>query len=107
MSADVSKLLEYWSPEAERCGFVLKDGTIVEVPNISETPTEAYLVHVDDLSRYLDEIVATWHSHNTGTGNLSVADYQNFLNWPDWRHYIVEEGRVWSFYVEGEKVFLD
>ncbi len=107
MSVDVSKLLEHWSPEVERCGFILEDGSIVEVPNVSETPAEAYVISTDDLMHYLDRATATWHSHNTGTGNLSVADYQNFLNWPDWRHYIIERERVWSFFVEDGKVLLD
>jgi proteasome lid subunit RPN8/RPN11 len=79
----------YEGLETERCGFVLTDGSIVEVSNVSETPEEAFAVFSDDILPIEDEIIASWHTHPKHTSNLSDADFDAFSNWPSWRHIII------------------
>lgn len=70
-------------------GFVLKGNKIVEVENICTKPEEGFLVAAADVKKYLDTAIATWHTHPGKDANLSANDYQTFVNFPHWNHYIV------------------
>ncbi|MGN6820272.1 MAG: Mov34/MPN/PAD-1 family protein [Sphingomonas sp.] len=75
----------------ERCGFVLHDGTIVEIENCAEDPTRSYLMNSKQALPFIadDEVKATWHTHPQGEPNLSGEDYAGFLGWPDLEHIII------------------
>ncbi len=74
----------------ERCGFVLEDGTLVEISNVHSEPTKGFRMDPFELLQHLDDpLVGTWHTHPDGDPNLSQEDYAGFLNWPHLKHYIV------------------
>ena len=59
----------YWSAGAERCGFVLLGGEIIEVPNIAKEPEDNFEIAHEDIEKYQGEIVASWHTHPRGSAN--------------------------------------
>lgn len=75
--------------ENERVGFILHDDTIVEVENVCQEPKGGFEVSGADILKHLSIAKATWHTHPGGTANLSVGDYESFLAFPDWDHFIV------------------
>ena len=68
--------------------------------NTCPDPRNGFQVSGDDLLRYDGQIVATWHTHPDASSNLSVGDYDSFMNWPEWRHYIAGDDGVAEYYVE-------
>lgn len=92
--------------DVERAGFVLADGTIVELENKSDTPGNEFraddaqlLEHIDN-----DEIVALWHTHPAGSNALSPEDWNAFLDWPGVQHIIVAAEGVRFYGVKGRGV---
>lgn len=83
---------------SERCGIVLTDGSIVEIENVAEDPTDGYDMHPEAVLPFLDKglIAETWHTHPRGDPNLSGEDYSGFLAYPDLVHNIVgiRDGKV-------------
>lgn len=73
--------------EIERCGIITAAGEIVELPNRSTYPEQAYLIHHTDIEGF--DIIGTWHSHPRGPLNLSIDDYNNFAELQDLQHIIV------------------
>lgn len=65
-------------PEVETCGFVLRDGTVVQVPNYSPEPADHFVIDPEDYAAYEElGIAGIWHSHLTNPG-FSPTD-QNVL----------------------------
>jgi proteasome lid subunit RPN8/RPN11 len=62
----------------ERCGFVLKDLSVIPVTNISEKPNDSFIPEQESFDRYEDDIIAIYHSHNTEytPGYLSLRDIE-------------------------------
>jgi proteasome lid subunit RPN8/RPN11 len=90
----------------ERVGFILTDGSVVEVENVApkKLAKHQFAVSAEDLVRYEDTAVATWHTHPGTTGNLTYEDMLSFKSWPDLTHYIVGNDGVWTFRVEDGEV---
>lgn len=47
----------------EACGFVLKDGTVIQVKNTAEKPGLEFQIAAEDSAKYLDDAQAIWHTH--------------------------------------------
>lgn len=90
----------------ERVGIILTDGTIHELENKADDPFSQFRIDPSVLIALEDEIEATWHTHPHGYANLSVADYQTFLAWPQFFHYIVGNDTVICFSVKDNVVIL-
>lgn len=73
----------------ERCGLILKDGTVVELENVHEAPREGYRMRPSDALPHLENLAGTWHTHPDSDPNLSEEDRNGFLAWPDLEHFIV------------------
>lgn len=103
---DYSVLRQKWNPDVERCGVILRDGTLVELPNLHPDPVNSYEM---DPEEYLDRAWATWHTHPRTTGNLSSEDYLNFCTPPanTMVHFIVDSTLVWRYYWEDGRLLLD
>ncbi len=101
-----SHLLELYEGSHERCGFVLKTGEIVEVPNICIDPENGFDMRGADIVQFAPQAVATWHTHPGEDSNLSSGDFQSFLNWPELEHYIVGNDGVTKFRVEDGDVYV-
>lgn len=81
----------------ERGGFIMKDGSLMELSNQSETPNEGALLDMtpEELDK-LPDAVGTWHTHPGATANLSVGDHETFVSWPTFAHVIVgTDGARW------------
>lgn len=100
------QLLEKWNPLVERCGFILTDGEIVECENVDPNPEIFFEIGTDSIGQYRDRVSATWHTHTNTGPNLSAEDYQAFLSYPDWFHYIISDQEVWCFFVRNKAVIL-
>lgn len=74
----------------ERCGLILKDGTIVEIRNVHAEPEKGFKMAPTEFFRYIKskKVTGTWHTHPQSDPNLSQEDYAGFLQWPDFDHYI-------------------
>ncbi len=96
----------FWGDSAERCGFVLEDNSVIEVPNHAEMPEAHFEIAEADFSEYEPRIKATWHTHVDGAANLSVDDYYAFLSKPDLLHYVISQFRVVCFSVVDDYVLI-
>jgi proteasome lid subunit RPN8/RPN11 len=106
MDFDANSLLPLNKGENERVGFILNDGSIVELENICSDPLNGFEVKGDDLLRYEDRVSATWHTHPGASSNPSIGDYQGFLNYPDWKHHIVGDDGVVTYEVRNGRVLI-
>jgi proteasome lid subunit RPN8/RPN11 len=63
----------------------------MEVENIDPNPETGYFMRTDTVIPLIenDMVAATWHTHPDSDPALSGEDYIGFLNWPDFRHYII------------------
>lgn len=104
LSRTEQSLLKKYDEQAERVGFVLKSGKIVEVENICDKPEEGFDVSGEDIARYAFDARATWHTHPNKDYNLSANDYNTFLMWPELDHYIVGNNGVRKYVVEDGEV---
>lgn len=91
----------------ERVGFVLNDGTVVEVKNIHGTPQNDFDVDPKDLIKYEDTAIASWHTHPITTAHLSTDDYSGFTMWPDLLHWIVGTDGIAGYVVRNGAVITD
>lgn len=96
----MSGLLDYLADGPERCGFILKDGSIVEVENIAANPSDAFRMSAKSIEAYIAQATATWHTHPGASRNLSVADYRTFITLPHLDHYIVGVDGVRRYFVQ-------
>ncbi|KQS84244.1 hypothetical protein [Rhizobium sp. Leaf383] len=101
-----SDLLALYEGPNERCGFILKNGDIVEVPNICTDPTNGFDMRGEDIIRFAPLASSTWHTHPDEDSNLSAGDYATFLNWPEHDHFIIGNDGVTRFFVEGGDVLV-
>jgi proteasome lid subunit RPN8/RPN11 len=89
-----AELLEFYAEGPERGGFIPKDGTIVELSNTSED-TESFQPDASEVIKHCDDALATWHTHPGASANLSVGDWESFIEWPALYHVIVgQNGEV-------------
>lgn len=98
-------LFDLHNPDGpERCGVILDDRTILEIPNIHPDPTKAFSMPSEALEAA--NVIASWHTHPTTTANLSVADYKAFHRWPRLRHYVVAATEIWCYGMSGDILVL-
>lgn len=61
----------------ELCGFILRDGTVVEIPNSATDPVRNFSMSRKHLCARVprpEEIFAIWHSHPNGNCQPSLTD---------------------------------
>lgn len=84
--------------KVERCGLILKDGTIVEIPNIAPEPANGFYMDSVKVLPYLedDQISGTWHTHPQTDPTLSTEDHDTFTAWPMLQHFVIgiRDGKV-------------
>src|SRR3546814_6030680 len=72
---DTQKLIDLYNEGSalERCGFVLRDGTVVEITNVHDEPERGFRMAPARVLEYVDnpDLVGTWHTHPGGDPNLS------------------------------------
>ena len=90
------KLTAFLTGEVERCGIITAQGEIVECQNLAEDPRDAFRFREEDLKG----AIATWHTHPSTTGNLSVKDYIFFKSWPNYTHFTISSDGVWCYIMD-------
>jgi proteasome lid subunit RPN8/RPN11 len=97
-------LLPFWDQSVERCGVISSSHEIIEVTNQAKDPTKNFKFLESDL----EDAITTWHSHPTGSANLSIDDYWFFQSWTSLGHFIIFDGEV-RFYqtVQGRVYQVD
>lgn len=103
----MNDLLDLLTPGNERVGFILKTGEIVEVDNVCDEPEDGFDVRGEDLLRYLPIATASWHTHPGTSSNLSVNDYETFLNHPNLDHFIIGDDGITKYVVRDGVVIID
>ena len=96
------KLIGHWDPTVELCGVITPEGEIVEKPNLSSEPENRFEFALEDL----EGAVATWHTHPSGSANLSIDDYRFFQSWPNQTHFIISHDEVRCYTTWDDLVYL-
>ena len=100
MGTSSEVLLSFYQVDGpERVGFILSDGSVVEVKNCHPTPKDGFDVCIEDIIKYEDQATGTFHTHPGHTSNLSDVDWVCYLNWPRLLHFIVGSDGVRCFAV--------
>lgn len=91
-----------WHPHIELCGFILNDGSTVEVENLATDSKRDFSFNVENLP---NNVIGFWHSHPNNDENLSTEDYIKFLQFPDFIHRIYTKDSFSEYYVRENLVF--
>lgn len=100
------RLLKFYNEDVERVGFILPRNKIVEVENVSDHPQKGFDVKDEDILKYGDKAIATWHTHPNADNNLSTLDMENFLCWNNLEHYIIGNNGVRKYVVKDGDVLI-
>lgn len=77
----------------EVCGFIMQDGSIIEIPNSAHDPHRMFLMAREHLVDVNPELVqAIWHTHPVGPLTPSKSDVDAMrcgAIQPHWNYYIV------------------
>ncbi len=84
----------------ERCGLILENGDIIEVRNVALEPENSYEMDPIGVLEYIDQAIATWHTHPKGPSGLSGEDHKGFLYWPKLEHLVISPDGVRSYRVD-------
>ena len=98
---------QYWNMDGERCGFVLRDGSLVEVENLASDPSNYFLISDESFEEYDGQIFASWHTHTHDSANISMADYETFTTSTLAKHVVVSRKAVAVFSMVGADLMLD
>jgi proteasome lid subunit RPN8/RPN11 len=84
------KLSGHWNPTVELCGVITSELEIEEKTTRAEDPNQRFEFELCDL----EGTTGTWHSHPTGSANLSIDDYRFFQSWSNQTHFIISSNEV-------------
>ena len=81
------KMLEYWGPFTERCGYIFRSGEIIEIPNTAINPRRTFSMDLADLlsafrGKDPSQVVGIFHTHPSNSPSPSKEDVQG---WPEQR----------------------
>jgi proteasome lid subunit RPN8/RPN11 len=74
----------------EVCGFIMRDGSIIEIRNVAENPYDTFAMDLRQIRRRVDvtKIAAIWHTHPGGDIRPSQAD-MTAIRLCEWDYVIV------------------
>lgn len=104
----IKTLFECYDEEAtvERCGFILKDGTVLEAENVHPNPEKGFEIDPLIVVEQIDEVIGVWHTHPKANSVLSGEDKLCFEQWPNLDHYVIGNDGV-RLYQVVEGVVID
>lgn len=91
-----------WHPKEELCGYITESGQVVQLENLAENKETSFSI---DVTKLPGDVAILWHSHPSNLDNLSVDDYLNFLQFPDYTHRIYAKDSYADYYVRNNMVF--
>lgn len=79
----------------EVCGFIMFDGSIIEIRNVAENPYDTFAMDLGQIGRKVDieQIAAMWHTHPGGDIRPSKADMKA-IRLCEWDYLIVTADAV-------------
>jgi proteasome lid subunit RPN8/RPN11 len=79
----------------EVCGFVMRDGSIIEIRNVAENPYDTFTMDLRQIRPRVDvrKIAAIWHTHPGGDIRPSGADPEAIRRC-EWGYLIVTADEV-------------
>lgn len=79
----------------EVCGFIMYNGSIIEIRNVAENPYDNFTMDLGQISRNIDiaKIAAIWHTHPGGDIRPSKADLKA-IRLCEWDYLIVTADEV-------------
>ncbi len=79
----------------EACGFIMRDGSIIEIANIHENPYDNFSMDLRQIRRRvnLNRVAAIWHTHPGGDIRPSEADLEA-IRLCEWGYLIVTADEV-------------
>lgn len=94
----------YLNEGPEHCGFIIADGTICEVKNVSGDVMNGFEMSPQDIITHTEKLgaTATWHTHPNQDANLSGYDHTTFMSWKKLFHFIIGNDGVRCFKYSGE-----
>jgi proteasome lid subunit RPN8/RPN11 len=82
----------FQSAPFEACGFVMDDGSIIEIRNVAPNPAKGFemdrLQLVEKISDKVSSIVAIWHTHPSGKAAPSKRDLESMRCGAVHRHWL-------------------
>ncbi|MDR3436441.1 hypothetical protein [Telmatospirillum sp.] len=90
----------------ERCGFILPDGSLVEVKNLAKDREKEFRMDPATVVEYEDKVWGSFHTHPNTTSNLSGDDFVAFTNYPSMHHVIIGTDGVSCYVVASSGVLL-
>lgn len=91
------------APE-EACGFIMRDGSIIEIPNIASDPITSFQMDrrhlIEKVVGREDDIMAIWHTHPKGSRVPSYTDLKAISMgaiWPTWTYLIATKDDLSEF----------
>lgn len=96
----------YQDTGPELVGFIMPDGAVIKVANICSEPEHGFEISVEDILKYCDDAIASWHTHPGSTNVLSVSDFISFRAWPEMDHYILGNNGVQKYIVTDGEVLI-
>lgn len=95
-------MLDFYKEEdkEERCGFILNDGTILEVQNIHPEPESGFEIDPQETLRYINELAGVWHTHPKAPSVLSGDDKLYMEQWPQLSHYVIGNDGMREYRIE-------
>lgn len=110
MNLDVNSLKKalcnlYNHEGAERVGFILNDGSVIEVRNAAMEPEKGFEVSGEDIIKYATKgnCLAVWHTHPGKESNLSGEDLRAVTQWSDLVHFVIGNDGVSAYRYNVEK----
>lgn len=79
----------------EVCGFIMHDGSIIEIRNVAENPYDTFMMDLRQIGRNVDveKIAAIWHTHPGGDIRPSTADLKA-IRLCEWDYLIVTADEI-------------
>jgi proteasome lid subunit RPN8/RPN11 len=92
---DWLRLIAAQASPFEVCGFIMRDGSIIEIRNVAENPYDTFTMDLRQIERNVDveKIAAIWHTHPGGDIRPSKADL-TAIRLCEWDYVIVTADEV-------------
>ena len=91
-----------WNPVEELCGYISETGALEQLPNTAVDPKKGFSF---DITLVPENALGLWHSHPSNDANLSVEDYINFLQFPEYIHRIYTKETYAEYYIRNGVVY--
>lgn len=88
----------------EACGFVMDDGSIVEIRNVSPYPARRFAMDrqqvYEKIGDRIDAITGVWHTHPSGIPKPTATDIESIARGAvqrHWRYFIATAQEVQEY----------